>query len=310
MSLIFKYTPRSLEEFDIDTNKLFHETHLLLIGGEQTGKTTLVNILVKKYLPYDHLDHVLYINNLKEQGIQYYRTEVKNFCQTTLKNRIVVIDNLDELSDQIQQIFLNYINKFVHVKFIATAKNKHKIIEPMFSKFITIPMMPMSHDYITSFIKKVIRNENISMDETAIQTIMRMSKNSLGTILNQLEMYKIIGVPITNEYILQTQTCIHHEMFDEFTKGLFSKNMTRCMQIFNQMFEDGYSVIDLLDTYYQFVKMNDMNEIYKYMIIKNICKYIVIYNTIHEHQIELIFFIHDCINKISTYSHNPNTLHK
>ena len=83
MSLIFKYTPRSIEDFDIDANKLFHETHLLLIGGEQTGKTTLVNILVKKYLPHDHVDHVLYINNLKEQGIQYYRTEVKNFCQTT-----------------------------------------------------------------------------------------------------------------------------------------------------------------------------------------------------------------------------------
>lgn len=307
MSFIYKYTPQTLEEFDIDATKIFHQVHLLLIGGEQTGKTTLVNILVKKYLPREETEHVLYINNLKEQGIQYYRTEVKNFCQTTLKNRIVIIDNVDELSDQIQQIFLNYINKFVHVKFIATAKNKHKIIEPMFSKFITIPMIPMRHEYIVDFIKKVVVAEKINIEDSAVQMIMRMSKNSLGTILNHLEMYNIVGVPITSEYILQTQACIHHEMFDEFTQGIFSKNTTRCIQIFNQMFDDGYSVIDLLDTYYQFVKLHDMDEIYKYMIIKNICKYIIIYNTIHEHQIELIFFIHDCINKISTYSHNPNT---
>ena len=42
---------------------------------------------------------ILIINSLKEQGIQYYRSEVKTFCQTRCsipnKKKIIVLDDID-----------------------------------------------------------------------------------------------------------------------------------------------------------------------------------------------------------------------
>ena len=48
-------------------------------------------------------DNVLHINSLKEQGIHYYRNEVKIFCQTASsfinKKKIVVLDDLDLINE-------------------------------------------------------------------------------------------------------------------------------------------------------------------------------------------------------------------
>ena len=57
---------------------------------------------------------IIVINNIKEQGIQYYRTDMKYFCQTSPSiSKIVVVDEIDDLSEQVQQIFLNYMNSRV-----------------------------------------------------------------------------------------------------------------------------------------------------------------------------------------------------
>lgn len=305
---MYKYLPKTIEDFDIDPSLLCHHTNMLLIGGEQTGKTTLSNILVKHY--GQHQDHVLYINNLKEQGIQYYRTDVKNFCQTTIKQKIVVIDELDELSDQIQQIFLNYIDKYGHmVKFIATCKNKQKIIETMYSKFIIVLLKPIGLDYIHKKLHHIIQEEQIQIAEDALETIISLSNRQMNSMLNYLERYKILNMLITKEYVIQTHTSHYHDLFETFTQQLFLKNENESICSIIQLYYKGYSVMDILDMYYQFIKMSSIEDHYKYGLIKSICKYIIFYNTIHEHQIELVFFVHDCINKISSCSHSCDMKH-
>ena len=96
---LYKYAPKTIDEFDMPNKESLEDlTNVLLLGGERTGKTTLANLLVDKF---SSGENVLYINSLKEQGIQFYRNEVKCFCQTTsLTKKMVVIDSLDEMSDQ------------------------------------------------------------------------------------------------------------------------------------------------------------------------------------------------------------------
>ena len=55
--------------------------NILFVGDSGSCKTTLINIICKQYYgeEYDS-NNVLIINSLKEQGISYYRTEVKTFC--------------------------------------------------------------------------------------------------------------------------------------------------------------------------------------------------------------------------------------
>ena len=81
-----KYQPRDIDDFQAsmdvrDYIKVCVDTHdlnLLLIGDPGTGKTSLLNIIIRMYFGdaigdrhvYDA--HILFINSLREQGISFY----------------------------------------------------------------------------------------------------------------------------------------------------------------------------------------------------------------------------------------------
>ena len=104
LPLIYKYKPKFFQDFEtkpeiidiLNTLISINNLNILFIGDSGSGKTALINVLVKEYYGnINYNDNVLVINSLKEQGIQYYRTEVKTFCQTRSsipnKKKIVIL---------------------------------------------------------------------------------------------------------------------------------------------------------------------------------------------------------------------------
>ena len=87
-----KYQPLFYKDFIIDEEYIqllntlinMNNLNILLVGNSGGGKTSLLYATIREYYQVTNIppNNVLYINNLKEQGIQYYRTEVKTFCQT------------------------------------------------------------------------------------------------------------------------------------------------------------------------------------------------------------------------------------
>ena len=66
------------------------------------------------------------------------------------------------------------------------------------------------------------------------------------------------------------------------------------IDIFYDLFDKGYSVVDIYDNYFLFIKSSNMlNETQKYEIIKLLCKYITIFHNIHEDEIELAIFTYN-----------------
>ena len=290
---LYKYAPKTLDDFDMPNKESLEDlTNVLLLGGERTGKTTLANLLVRKF---SSGENVLYINNLKEQGIQFYRNEVKCFCQTTsLTKKMVVIDSLDEMSDQAQQIFLNYVDKYGHnISFIAIGTNPQKIIEGVYSRFVLVKLQPVRREYLQSLMEKVIQAESMDIERSAIPYILSLSNGNIGTALNYLEKYKILDIPIIKAYIEKTHTDIHAPLFQTYLQALMDQHAEHAQQCMIQLYTDGYSITDILDAFYVFLKGDESP--FRYELIKLICKYIVILNTVHDHQIELLFFVEDCV---------------
>ena len=94
-TFIAKYKPYFIDNFTfapniIDTIKILIKTdnlNTLFIGNPSSGKTSLLFAIVREYYNLDKdapfpENNILFINNLKEQGIQYFRTEMKTFCQS------------------------------------------------------------------------------------------------------------------------------------------------------------------------------------------------------------------------------------
>ena len=163
ISFLKKYQPQYFSDFEIDNEYInilntlikIDNLNLLIIGDIGSGKTSLLKAIIKEY--YKDIENanenILYINNLKEQGIQYYRNEVKTFCQIKSsipnKKKIIMIDDFDYINEQSQQVFRNCLDKYNNnVHFITSCKNTQKIIDSIQSRVTIIKLKPLTSQYL------------------------------------------------------------------------------------------------------------------------------------------------------------------
>ena len=305
-----KYQPRKYNEFIIDSNliKLLRiliqndSLNLLLIGNIGSGKSSLLDATIREYYDLEDIptENIMYINNLQEQGIQYYRNEVKSFCQTKStisgKKKFIVLDDIDLVNDQSQQVFRNCIDKYTHnVHFLASCSNTQKVIDSIQSRCTIMKIKPMNSSFLHKIFINIKTKENLNISKNAENFILNVCNNSIRLLINYMEKFKLLGIYITEQKAKEICTNISFYEFENYTKAIFiNKDVKTAIQIIFSIFQRGYSVIDILDNYFTFIKTTDiLSENYKYEIIKYICKYISIFHTIHEDENELALFTND-----------------
>jgi DNA polymerase III delta prime subunit len=315
---IHKYQPVCFKDFGennevikvLQTLILIDNLNILLIGDMASGKTSLLNTIIKEYYTgfsskvYE--ENVLYINSLKEQGINYYRTDVKTFCQTcsNIKNKkkIIVLDDIDLINEQSQQVFRNCIDKYSHnVHFISSCSNIQKVIESLQSRFTIIKIKQIQRENLINIINNIKTTENIEIDEDAQDFIINISNNTIKIIINYMEKFKLLNEKITLNLAVQLCSNISFFIFEEYTKLVLEKKIKESIHLIYEIFDKGYSVMDILDNYFIFVKNTTiLTEEQKYKIIPFICKYISIFHNIHEDEIELSLFTNNLINILNS----------
>jgi DNA polymerase III delta prime subunit len=311
---LHKFQPIFFKDFEIDDEIItilntlvkLDNLNILLIGDVGSGKTILLNAIIKEYYEgfnYEQYEeNILYINNLKEQGINYYRNDVKTFCQICCsikyKKKIIVLDDIDLINEQSQQVFRNCIDKYNHnVHFIASCSNIQKVIESLQSRLIILKMKPLQRDKMYIIMNKIKQKEEIIMDKDAEEFILNVSNNTAKILINYMEKFKLLNMPVTLDLANKICTNINFFTFEEYTKLVKSKELNKAIKILYEIYDKGYSVMDILDNYFLFVKTTQLlNENQKYSIIPFICKYITVFHNIHEDEIELSLFTNNLIN--------------
>ena len=303
-----KYQPLYFKDFETDDEMIdilytlinMNNLNILFIGDIGSGKTTFLNAAIKEYYKgftyRQYQDNILHINSLKEQGINYYRNDVKTFCQTCSsvngKKKIIVLDDIDIINEQSQQVFRNYIDKYSHnVHFISSCSNSQKVIESLQSRFIIIKIKPLQKHNLNTIMQKIINIENISISSDAIDFILNVCNNNAKILINYMEKFRLLNVHIDLDLVTSVCTNISFFTFEEYTSLLKNGDLNGSIKILYNIYDKGYSVMDILDNYFLFVKItNLLSEVQKYAIIPLICKYITVFHNIHEDEIELALF--------------------
>jgi DNA polymerase III delta prime subunit len=122
---------------------------------------------------------VLILNSLKEQGIQYYRNDLRIFSQTSStingRRKIIILDDIDTINDQSQQVFRNYIDKYRrNVHFIMACTNIQKVINSLQSRTIIIEIPSPTTKTLFQIANRIISNE-----PSIQKNIIRSCKNEL-----------------------------------------------------------------------------------------------------------------------------------
>jgi len=302
-----KYQPLFYKDFVIEkeyiellnTLKNMDNLNILLIGNSGCGKTSLLYATIREYYQLEKIpkNNVLHINNLSEQGIHYYRTDVKTFCQTPSiihgKKKFIILDDIDIINDQSQQVFRNCIDKYSHnVHFLASCTNTQKVIDSIQSRCTIIKIKPIHRQFLKKIFHKIKKNENLNINSSAEKFILNICNNSIRLLINYMEKFKLLNMDITEKKVKEICTNISFYEFEKFTNAWYiERNLQKSIDNIFTISKKGYSVMDILDSYFRFCKITDiLPENKKYEIIALILKYIAIFHTLHENDIELALF--------------------
>lgn len=308
--MLSRYVPTSLNQFQekgrlIETLLRIDSLHLMLTGGSGTGKTTLCHLILQNY--YDgRVDpaNVLTINSVKEQGVQYYRTEVRIFCQTTStivgKKKTIVLDDMDVISEQGQQVFLTGLDTYGHtVNYIVTCRCQQNLIESMHSRLICIQLNAFSNDYLTSLLRTMVEKEKIDLAEEVAPLIVARCNNSIRTLINYVEKFNLLGEPVTPEIVGMCCSNIQETYLGMLVTHILNKDVRESLKVTRAISDDGYAVMDILDAFFTYLKLvPTIPEEIKYRMTKVVSKYICIFNQIHEHSVELLFFVNELVEQV------------
>lgn len=311
-TFITKYKPYYINEFsEFSSNKelinilqILHELedlNLLLIGHPSSGKTTLLYAIIREYYGLKKTDNIpetniMFINNLKEQGINFYRNEMKTFCQSHCsvfgKKKMVVIDDIDNINEQSQQVFRNYIDKYRgNVNFISVCTNIQKVIESLQSRVHIINIPPPEKEQLRLLMEKIVKEEKIDIDEGAKNYLLTISGTSIRNLINNLEKMYILNESVDLYLCKKLCSNISFQIFESYLQYIRKGDIYNSVRVLYEIHDYGYSVIDILDYFFTFVKTTELvTEDEKYKIIPILCKYITVFHSIHEDVIELGLF--------------------
>lgn len=316
MQFLTKYKPKIIDDFIIHQQlkkllKLYISSgniKLLFVGNSGTGKTTIINTIINSYYSdsqYNIKKNVMYIDNLKEQSIHDFRKNIRTFCTTfctiPYKKKFIIIDDIDLIDESTQQIIRSNIDKFDNkINFIVSCSEIQNVIDNIQSRTNIIKLTLNTNIQLTEFFEFIREKESISIDSEATKYLIEISNNSIRILLGHIHKLLFYSNDFTIHNIRSICTNINHTIFDKYTKLWYiQKSRDDATKILYNIHNLGYSVMDILENYFNYIKItNIIDDHIKLLILPYICKYINIFHSEHEDEIELLLFTNDIINNI------------
>ena len=150
---------------------------------------------------------------------------------------------------------------------------------------------------LTKIMNKIKINENLNMSSEADEFILSVCNNSVRILINYLEKIKIINCHVDKDLVHKLCTNISYTIFDDYTNCVLNKKLTDGIKILYNLHDEGYSVMDILDNYFLYIKItNLLSENIKYKLTSLVCKYIIYFHNVHEDELELALFTNNFVN--------------
>ncbi len=211
-----------------------------------------------------------------------------------------MVDDIDTINEQSQQVFRNYIDKYSkNIMFISVCTNIQKVNESLQSRLHILKMNQVVRDNLVTTMNKIVEKENLSIEPAAKEFLLNISNNSIRVLINHLEKICILDEPADLALVQKLCSNISYVQFERFIEKLKTKNLQGAIGILYEIHDYGYSVIDILDYFFSFIKYTpSLTEVQKYNMLPFLCKYITIFHKMHEDVIELAFFTNNLMQLV------------
>ncbi len=202
-----KYRPKSLNEI-VDQEDIVNRLkrfvqeknmpHLLFAGPPGTGKTTAALALVHDLYGDNYVQYFLELNASDERGIDIIRNKVKEFARTMVPGnvpfKVVLLDEADNMTADAQQALRRTMELYTETtRFILACNYLSKIIDPIQSRTALFRFYPLKKDDIVGRLEYISKQEKVSFDTKALETIYDVTMGDMRKSINILQAASAYG---------------------------------------------------------------------------------------------------------------------
>ena len=281
-----KYFPESLENVVGNEDIIYRLKNILYQGNMQNmilygptgiGKTCSVNCLTRKLIPPKlHDDAILELNTSEDRGIGIVRTKIKSFAQKKIKlpkgiYKIIVLDEADSMQHGAQQALRRIMELYSHnTRFIFVCNQITEIIEPLQSRCCIFRFNMLSNIEIKYVLESICKNENISYSQEGLDLLTFSSCGDLRQTINNLQSTYSGHREITYENVMKICDIPQPELLNSIINKTIENNFIGGHTDINTIYNMGYSPIDIVNTIFEIIKKNKIEDKRKMKMIKEL----------------------------------------
>ena len=171
--------------------------HLLFYGPPGTGKTSTIMACAKELYGNYISTMMLELNASDDRGIEVVRTKIKEFvtaqsvlCSDEKKNifKMVILDETDAMTSDAQAILRKVVEQYTLTTRFCLICNYIQNIDPALqSRCTRFRFAPLDKPNMIKKIKQVASLENLNINNTGINTLIKRSSGDVRKILNILQ---------------------------------------------------------------------------------------------------------------------------
>ncbi len=191
--------------------------HIIFHGPSGTGKKTIVYNFINEIYQNDKQkikENLLHVNCAHGKGIKFIREELKFFAMKNIQSnsgvmfKSIVLLDADFLTIDAQSALRRCIEQFSYnTRFFIIVENKHKLLNPILSRFCEIYVPEYFIDGTTVNLHQYTLDQKMDFSEIDAHKV-ALVKNTMDSLVEKNKMTNLELVQLSTEYYENGISCL------------------------------------------------------------------------------------------------------
>ncbi|KAF9778215.1 P-loop containing nucleoside triphosphate hydrolase protein [Thelephora terrestris] len=251
--------------------------HIVISGMPGIGKTTSIHCLAHQLLGDAYKEGVLELNASDERGIDVVRNKIKSFAQKKVtlphgRHKIIILDEADSMTAGAQQALRRTMEVYSNTtRFCLACNMANKIIEPIQSRCAILRYAKLRDTEILKRLLEICEFEKVKYNDDGLTALIFTSEGDMRQAINNLQStWSGFGF-ISSENVFKVCDQPHPVVIQSILQACQKSDIDTAMDKIQELWDQGYSAIDIVVTIFRVVKASDkMPEYTKLEFIKEI----------------------------------------
>ncbi|KAF5368638.1 hypothetical protein D9758_002327 [Tetrapyrgos nigripes] len=234
--------------------------HIIISGMPGIGKTTSIHCLAHQLLGDAYKEGVLELNASDERGIDVVRNKIKAFAQKKVtlppgRHKIVILDEADSMTGGAQQALRRTMEIFSNTtRFCLACNMSNKIIEPIQSRCAILRYAKLTDAELLKRLLEICEEEKVQYSDDGLTALLFTSEGDMRQAINNLQSTHSGFSFVSADNVFKVCDQPHPVLVEALLSCCMKGEIDGAMEKLNELWEQGYSAVDIVVTIFRVVK--------------------------------------------------------